>query len=71
MYNLCIYQTKVKICFLNADLVLAMLKQEGKVYELVKLLYVLKQVLKQWHEKIDQVILSNGFPLTIVINVLI
>jgi hypothetical protein len=34
---------------------------ERKVSKLVKSLYDLKQVPKQWHEKFDTVILVNGF----------
>ncbi|CAM8982364.1 unnamed protein product [Rhodiola kirilowii] len=35
--------------------------QERKVRKLVKSHYGLKQAPKQWHEKFDKVILSNGF----------
>ena len=36
-------------------------RHENKVCKLVKFLYRLKQAPKQWHEKFDSIILSNGF----------
>lgn len=35
--------------------------QEKKVCSLVKLLYGLQQAPKQWHQKFDEIMLSNGF----------
>ena len=35
--------------------------QEGKVCKLLKSLYGLKQAPKQWHEKFDRTLRSNGF----------
>lgn len=37
------------------------LGKENKVCKLVKSLYGLKQVPKQWHEKFDDIIITNGF----------
>ena len=61
----------VKTAFLNGDLEeeIYMVQpdgcvipgQENKVCKLVKSLYGLKQAPKQWHEKLDQVLLSGGF----------
>ena len=61
----------VKIAFLNGDLEeeiymeqpegFVLLGYERKVCKLMKSLYGLKQAPKQWHEKFDLVILSNGF----------
>ena len=61
----------VKTAFLNGDLEeeIYMVQpdgcvipgQENKFCKLVKSLYGLKQAPKQWHEKLDQVLLSGGF----------
>ena len=61
----------VKIAFLNGDLNeeiymdqpkgFISLGQKKKVCRLVKSLYGLKQAPKQWHEKFDKVMTSNGF----------
>ena len=61
----------VKTAFLNGDLNekvymeqpegFVLLGNENKVCKLVKSLYGLKQAPKQWHEKFDHAILSNGF----------
>ena len=61
----------VKTAFLNGDLEeeIYMDQPEGcvatgsehKVCRLVKSLYGLKQAPKQWHEKFDQVLVSNGY----------
>ena len=69
----------VKTMFLNSDLEeeIYMKQQEGfleavnegKVGKLVESLYVLKQSPKQWHEKFDSVILSNGSNIIMLINV--
>ncbi|GJR41665.1 zinc finger, CCHC-type containing protein [Tanacetum coccineum] len=61
----------VKTAFLNGDLEeevyinqpqgFIMLGNENKVCKLIKSLYGLKQAPKQWHQKFDEVILSNGY----------
>jgi len=61
----------LKLLFLNGELYeeIYMEQPEGfiapgkeeKVCKLVKSLYGLKQAPKQWHEKFDNVMLSNGF----------
>ena len=66
-----VHQMDVKTTFLNGDLneEIYMEQLEGfsapgperKVYRLVKYLYRLKQAPKQWHEKLDNVMLSRGF----------
>jgi len=65
----------VKTTFLNEDLKDEMYmdqlkgfilpQNEKKIYKLVKSLYVLKQILKQWHEKFDKAILLNSFHHTV------
>nr|GFA50237.1 zinc finger, CCHC-type [Tanacetum cinerariifolium] len=69
-HNLVIHQMDVKTTFLNGDLMKKYMKQpegfvmlgnEHKVCKLVKSLYGLKQVPKQWHQKFDEVVLSIGF----------
>lgn len=69
--DLIIHQMDVKTAFLNGDLDeeiymeqpegYLLLGNEQKVCKLVKSLYGLKQAPKQWHQKFDSVILSNGF----------
>ena len=71
VYGLQIHQMDVKVAFLNGDLEeeiymeqpegFVVSKKEKKGCRLVKSLYGLKQVPKQWHAKFDQTILSNGF----------
>ena len=69
--NLEIHQMDVKTTFLNGELDeeiciekpedFSAPRQEKKVCRLVKSLYGLKQVLKQWHGKFDNVMMSHGF----------
>jgi len=66
-----IHQINVKTTFLNGELEKEIYMeqldgfvvngQENKVCKLIKSLYGLKQVPKQWHEKFDKVMLSNEF----------
>ncbi|GJV69391.1 zinc finger, CCHC-type containing protein [Tanacetum coccineum] len=73
IHNLVIHQMDVKTTFLNGDLdeEVYMKQPEGfvmpgnkhKVYKLVKSLYGLKQAPKQWHQKVNEVVLSSGFHL--------
>ncbi|GJZ94027.1 zinc finger, CCHC-type containing protein [Tanacetum coccineum] len=73
IHNLVIHQMDVKTAFLNGELdeEIYMKQPEGfvmpgndnKVCKLVKSLYGLKQAPKQWHQKFDDVVLSNGFAL--------
>nr|KAJ0184776.1 hypothetical protein LSAT_V11C900459110 [Lactuca sativa] len=73
IHNLVIHQMDVKTAFLNGDLDedIYMKQPEGfvmpgnehKVCKLKKSLYGLKQAPKQWYQKFDDVVLSNGFAL--------
>ena len=66
----------VKIAFLNGDLEKQIYKEQlegcvvlGKkknVCRLVKLLYGLKQAPKQWHNKFDHVLVTNGYSINVV-----
>jgi hypothetical protein len=71
--NLEIHQMDVKTAFLNGYLDeevyieqsegFVIPRQENKVCKLVRSLYGLKQVPKQWHGRFDNVVISNGFGL--------
>ncbi|GJU37925.1 zinc finger, CCHC-type containing protein [Tanacetum coccineum] len=71
IHNLIIHQMDVKTAFLNSELDeevymnqpqgFIMLGNENKVCKLIKSLYGLKQAPKQWHQKFDEVVLSNGY----------
>ena len=71
IHNLIIHQMDVKTAFLNGELDeeiymqqpegFVVKGQEHKVCKLVKSLYGLKQAPKQWHEKFDNTLLSNGY----------
>nr|GEV69454.1 zinc finger, CCHC-type [Tanacetum cinerariifolium] len=73
IHDLVIHQMDVKTAFLNGDLdVEIYMKQpegfvmpghESKVCKLKKSLYGLKQAPKQWNQKFNDVVLSNGFSL--------
>ncbi|GJV80550.1 zinc finger, CCHC-type containing protein [Tanacetum coccineum] len=70
IHNLIIHQMDVKTAFLNGDLEekvymnqprgFIMSDDENKVCKLIKSLYGLKQAPKQWHQKFDEVVLSNS-----------
>ncbi|GJV66969.1 zinc finger, CCHC-type containing protein [Tanacetum coccineum] len=69
--NLIIHQMDVKTAFLNVELEdkfymnqplgFILPANENKVCKLIKSLYGLKRVPKQWHQKFDEVVLSNGY----------
>ena len=71
IHDLVIHQMDVKTAFLNGDLNeeiymkqpegCVVRGQENKVCKLVRSLYGLKQAPKQWYEKFDRTITSNGF----------
>ena len=71
IHNLEIHQMDVKTAFLYGELDeeiymnqpegFVVKGQENKVCKLVRSLYGLKQAPKQWHEKFDNTLLSNGF----------
>ncbi|GJV46970.1 zinc finger, CCHC-type containing protein [Tanacetum coccineum] len=70
-HSLIIHQMDVKTAFLNGELDedvymnqpqgFIMPSNENKVCKLIKSLYGLKQAPKQWHQKFDEVVLSNGY----------
>ncbi|GKC24928.1 zinc finger, CCHC-type containing protein, partial [Tanacetum coccineum] len=71
IHNLIIHQMDVKTAFLNGELEeevymnqplgFILPGNENKVCKLIKSLYGLKQAPKQWHQKFDEVVLSNGY----------
>ncbi|GKA36968.1 zinc finger, CCHC-type containing protein [Tanacetum coccineum] len=71
LHNLIIHQMDLKTTFLNGELEeevymnqpqgFIMPGNENKVCKLIKSLYGLKQAPKQWHQKFDEVVLSNGY----------
>ncbi|RVW34319.1 Retrovirus-related Pol polyprotein from transposon TNT 1-94 [Vitis vinifera] len=71
IHNLVVHQMDVKTAFLNGDLEekIYMDQPEGcvvpgkekNVCKLVKSLYGLKQAPKQWHNKFDHVLVTNGY----------
>ncbi|GJZ42179.1 zinc finger, CCHC-type containing protein, partial [Tanacetum coccineum] len=74
IHNLIICQMDVKTTFLNGKLDeevymnqprgFIMHDNENKVCKLIKSLYGLKQAPKKWHQKFDEVVLSNGYLLS-------
>ena len=81
LHKLVIHQMNVKIAFLNGELEeeIYMTQPEGyvvpsqkeKVCKLLKPLYGLKQAPKQWHGKLDNALLCEGFSTMMLINVCI
>nr|GEX26775.1 zinc finger, CCHC-type [Tanacetum cinerariifolium] len=71
IHNLIIHQMDVKTAFLNGELEeevymnqhlgFIMSDNENKVCKLIKSLYGLKQAPKQWHQKFNEVVSSNGY----------
>nr|GEW36336.1 zinc finger, CCHC-type [Tanacetum cinerariifolium] len=71
IHNLIIHQMDVKTAFLNRELEediymnqplgFIMPGNENKVCKPIKSLYGLKQAPKQWNQKFDEVVLSNGY----------
>ncbi|KAL0373734.1 UNVERIFIED_CONTAM: Retrovirus-related Pol polyprotein from transposon TNT 1-94 [Sesamum radiatum] len=71
IYGLIIHQMDVKTAFLNGDLKeeiymeqpegFVISGQENKVCKLNKSLYGLKQAPKQWYEKFDHTLITNGY----------
>ncbi|GJW99296.1 zinc finger, CCHC-type containing protein [Tanacetum coccineum] len=71
IHSLIIHQMDMKTTFLNGELEeefymnqplgFILPGNENKVCKLVKSLYGLKQAPKQWHQKFDKVVLSNGY----------
>ena len=68
LYGLIIHQIDVKTAFLNEELdeEIYMHQPEGFIADgqeskVCRLLYVLKQVPKQWHEKVDSTLIAAGF----------
>ncbi|GJY26243.1 zinc finger, CCHC-type containing protein [Tanacetum coccineum] len=71
IHSLIIHQMDVKTAFLNGELEEGVYMNQplgfifpgnkNKVCKLVKSFYELKQAPKQWHQKFDEVVLSNGY----------
>nr|GEV94066.1 zinc finger, CCHC-type [Tanacetum cinerariifolium] len=71
IHNLIIHQMDVKTSFLNGELEeevymnqplgFIMPGNENKVCKLIRSLCGLKQTPKQWHQKFDELVLSNGY----------
>nr|GEW40045.1 zinc finger, CCHC-type [Tanacetum cinerariifolium] len=71
IHNLIIHQMDMKTTFLNGDLEeevymnqplgFIMPGNKNKMCKLIKSLHGLKQTSKQWHQKFDEVVLSNGY----------